>query len=270
MIDATKDLLKLGILQTRPEIGSIDHNIKNAARMFKKAALSGAELIMFPELFHVGYDLNIIGDKLCDYAQTSDGPLMDCFSILCRRYNICAVVPFIEIVDDRLYNSVAWIDYEGTVLHIYQKKHLWDIEKEYFTPGTKPPCIIDSPWGKIALMICYDVDFPEMSRYAALNGARLMLLPTAWAYENKDLWEIFLPARAAENMMYLAAANLYQPSPSAHMFGNSKVINPRGTTIAQLPVDCEDVLICEIDLSKVKEYRLRYPYLTDRSIDFQY
>jgi predicted amidohydrolase len=258
----------LGILQIQAVAGDLDKNAESACKLFLEAASQGAQLLVFPELFSTGYDLCVMKDNLHQLAQHRDGMLMQDFSALCRRKGVSAIIPFIEKEGNVLYNAAAWIDGLGHVKGIYRKRHLWAEEKEYFTPGNQPPLIVDTKWGRMALMICYDIDFPEMSRYAALQGAELLLLPTAWEYRNKDLYEIFLPSRAAENMMFVAGANMYQPSPNCHLFGNSRIINPRGTVVAQLPVDCEGVLLHDIDFSDVGKYRRKFPYLEDRHCDF--
>lgn len=260
----------LGLLQTECILGDREHNLKTAKKMFLEAAGKGANFIVLPELFYEGYDARLyVAEKIEETAQRNL-EMIEVFKALCQEKAVYAVVPFVEKADGKYYNALTFIDDAGRVVRTYQKAHLWDADKICFSPGDKGPGLVDTPFGKIALMICYDIDFPEMARYAALNGAEIVVLPVAWDFIHWDLYNIFTSARAADNMMYVCTANIFEKTETSYLFGGSRVVNPRGTPIAQLPICEGGMIIQEVDLAKVYEYRKAFPYLTDRQLTFNF
>ena len=164
------------------------------------------------------------------------------------------------------FNSSVVIDRGGNLMGTYDKQHLWALERFYFRSGCDTP-VFDTDFGRIGVMICYDMGFPEVARMLALQGADLILCPSAWCEEDMDVWDVNVPARALENTAFVAAVNRYGVEDRLVMPGHTKVCNPRGHVVAELAEEAEGVLHVELDLGEVVEYRQRSPYLRDRRPD---
>ena len=162
-------------------------NTQKACRMIAEAAAEGADLVVLPELFSTGYELNIVGPHVPELAEPVDGPTV----------------------------------------------HLWALERFYFRSGCDCP-VFDTDFGRIGVMICYDMGFPEVARMLALQGADLILCPSAWCQEDMDVWDVNAPARALENTAFVAAVNRYGVEDQLVMPGHTKVCNPRGHVVAEL------------------------------------
>jgi predicted amidohydrolase len=260
--------MKIGLLQTACVLGDRKENLTSAKKLFDDAVRKGAEFLVFPELFYEGYDLKSYTPENADETAKLNLEMLEIFRAMCKDSSVYAVVPFVEKDGSKLYNALVLIDAKGNIQCKYRKMHLWDADKSCFHDGDLGPCIVDTPFGRLALMICYDIDFPEMARYAAVKGAEIIILPSAWDYIHKDLWEIFLSARAADNMIFVCGVNLFEKTETGYLFGNSRIVNPRGTVVAQLPVHEGGVLVYEIDTKDVYDYRKRFPYLEDRRTRF--
>lgn len=260
----------LGLLQPECILGDTQHNLKISQEMFLEAAEKGANFIVLPELFYEGYDARAYAPAKIEETVQSNLEMIEVFKGLCAQKAAYAVVPFVEKLDGKYYNALTFIDDKGQVVCTYQKVHLWGADNRYFSHGDKGPGLVDTPFGKIALMICYDIDFPEMARYAALNGAEMIVLPVAWDFIHQDIYNIFTAARALDNMVFVCTSNMYEKTPKSYLFGNSKLINPRGTAIAQLPICESGIIVQEVDLYEVYRYRKDFPYLTDRQLTFNF
>ena len=164
------------------------------------------------------------------------------------------------------FNSSVVIDRQGELLGTYDKQHLWALERFYFRSGCDCP-VFDTDFGRIGVMICYDMGFPEVARMLALQGADLILCPSAWCQEDMDVWDVNAPARALENTAFVAAVSRYGVEDQLVMPGHTKVCNPRGHVVAELAEEAEGVLHVELDLNEVVDYRQRSPYLRDRRPD---
>ena len=161
------------------------------------------------------------------------------------------------------FNSAVLIDREGNVAGVYDKQHLWALERFYFRGGNGTP-VFQTDFGTIGIMICYDMGYPEVARMLALQGAQIVLCPSAWCEPDHDVWDINVPARALENTVFLCAVNRYGREQDLYMGGHSKVCDPRGRVVAELPDEGEGVLNVEIDLADVVSNRQTSPYLRDR------
>ena len=146
---------------------------------------------------------------------------------------------------------------------VYDKQHLWALERFYFRGGNGTP-VFQTDFGTIGIMICYDMGYPEVARMLALQGAQIVLCPSAWCEPDHDVWDINVPARALENTVFLCAVNRYGREQDLYMGGHSKVCDPRGRVVAELPDEGEGVLNVEIDLADVVSNRQTSPYLRDR------
>lgn len=149
----------------------------------------------------------------------------------------------------------------------FDKVHLWALERFYFRAGHEFP-VFDTEFGKVGIMVCYDMGFPEAARTLALKGAELIVCPSAWCVQDKDVWEINAPARALENTVFLGAVNRFgHEGDDLYMHGGSMVCGPRGGKMCQLTEEVEGILYADLDFDEVRKNRVTSPYLRDRRAD---
>lgn len=173
-------MVKVICCELAPAVGELDSNLALASAAVRSAA--GAGVIVLPELVTSGYCFASI-DEARSVAMRADHPVFAEWAD--ASGGAVVVAGFAELGEDgALYNSAALIDETG-VRAVYRKTHLWDTEKLWFTPGTAPAPVIDTPHGRIGLMICYDLEFPEMTRSVALRGAELLAVPTNWPWAER-------------------------------------------------------------------------------------
>lgn len=181
---------------------------------------------------------------------------------MAKQYRQKVVFGFPEKKEDCLFNSACFIDEEGEVLGTYQKVHLWDEEPKYFEAGSSFP-VWNTTIGKIGIMICYDTEFPESARSLALNGAEIILAPTANMTPFQHVQQLFIQSRAAENQVFVATTNQIGEEESTQFFGESAAANPFGHLLVK-GEDREEGLMVEIDLDLVRQARDFPLYLKDR------
>lgn len=260
--------IKLALVQFESELMDVKANVKKALHFIDEASKEKADLIVFPELFTTGYNSELIGDNYFDLAETVDGPTITALSEAAKKnsINIVAPIDLERQMPGVIYNSAVVINRNGQVIGDYDKTHLWAGDRFYFTAGNRYP-IFNLDFGKIGIMICYDGGFPEVSRILALQGAELILCPAAFPTWDKDMWDIYFKSRALENACFVAGINRVGKEDKLHMFGNNKLVNPRGKVLLDAPIDVEEMQIAEIDLDDVFEFRKTVPFLKDRRID---
>lgn len=268
MADEAKTM-KIALIQFEGELGNVPANRDKAVKMIAEAAANGADMVVLPELFSTGYHLNTIGPDIIELTESVDGPTVAALQAAAREGN-CYVVAGLSLYHDLPgvpYNSAVFINRDGSLQGTMDKVHLWALERFYFRAGCEFP-VFETEFGKVGIMICYDMGFPEAARMMALNGAELILCPSAWCVEDKDIWEINVPARALENTVFLAAVNRFgHEGGDLYMHGGSMVCGPRGQKIAQLEEEREGILYVDLDMSLVAKNRVMSPYLRDRRPD---
>ncbi|MGH8350141.1 MAG: nitrilase-related carbon-nitrogen hydrolase, partial [Pseudomonas sp.] len=159
--------------QLAPKIGDLAHNRTLTERAIRQAAFQGAQIVVLPELVQSGY-LFADRDEALNLAETVDGPTLHLWQALARELNLVIVGGFCErLPGDELANSAAMIDANG-LRAVYRKAHLWDAEKDIFTAGDAPPPVVETVHGRLGMLICYDLEFPEWVRLPALAGADLL------------------------------------------------------------------------------------------------
>lgn len=260
---------KIALVQFEGEIGNVEKNVAEACGLIAQAAENGADLVILPELFSTGYHLDTIGPHILDLAEPIDGPSVRALQQAAREAKcyVVAGVALIREVGGVPYNSAVLIDREGNVAGSYDKVHLWALERFYFRAGASYP-VFDTDFGRIGIIICYDLGFPEAARSLALQGADLVVCPSAWCVEDMDVWEINAPARALENTVFLAAVNRFgREGGDLYMPGRSMVCNPRGRKLGQLDEEKAGILYVDLDASDIDTYRVKSPYMRDRRAD---
>jgi beta-ureidopropionase len=257
---------KITLAQFESKLCDPPANVVKAIPMIRQAGLDGSDMIMFPEMFTTGYELSIVGPRITELAEPVNGPTITALREAAKQAGVYVVTPIALYHDDLPgvpFNSAVLIDREGNVAGVYDKQHLWALERFYFRGGNGTP-VFQTDFGTIGIMICYDMGYPEVARMLALQGAQIVLCPSAWCEPDHDVWDINVPARALENTVFLCAVNRYGREQDLYMGGHSKVCDPRGRVVAELPDEGEGVLNVEIDLADVVSNRQTSPYLRDR------
>jgi predicted amidohydrolase len=232
---------------------------KNMAKAYQYIAAchktSKARLMVLPESFTTGF--TPVGDtrKLWKAVDTIPGKLTDEAVKWAREFDIYIVFPTYERGEhpDIVYNSAALIGPEG-VLGVYRKTHPFPTERQeaggWTTPGTKP-CCVETPLGRIGIVICYDGDFPELARVTTLMGAEVICRPSAFL-RTFDHWELTNRARAYDNHVYWIATNSIGPDASgSYFFGSSMIIHPSGFKMAQAR-SCDEFIWAELDPDPIR------------------
>lgn len=261
--------MKIALVQFEGAICEVEANTAHACDLIAEAARNGADLVVLPELFSTGYNLDIVGPRILDLAERVDGPTVAALRAAGRENNVY-VIAGLALVKEQLpavaFNSSVFIDRAGELMGTFDKAHLWALERFYFRSGNELP-VFDTEFGKVGVMICYDMGFPEVARILALKGAELIVCPSAWCEEDHDVWNYNTQCRALENTVFLAAVNRHGREDDLYMGGHTRVCNPRGAVIAELAEEAEGILYAELDFEQLKTFRTASPYLRDRRPD---
>ncbi|MCL2804127.1 MAG: carbon-nitrogen hydrolase [Micrococcales bacterium] len=169
-------------MQLSPKIADVAANLAAIAQELERAARDQVELLVLPELATCGYSMTPKEARACSLAVEDE--VLQGWSELLAGSNTTAVIGFCENAGEVLYNSAAVI-VPGAAPVAYRKLHLWDTEKLIFAPGTNEPPVLQTPAGALAVIICYDLEFPEIPRSVALRGAEILAVPTNWPMRTK-------------------------------------------------------------------------------------
>ncbi|CAG9414403.1 nitrilase-related carbon-nitrogen hydrolase [Providencia alcalifaciens] len=262
----TDNQVKVALAQFDSELGNKIGNLQRMAQLCEQAASQGAKLICFPELSTTGYRGDLLSTQLWDLSDFDGSETYCLFSQLASRLSITIVAGFAERGErlGEVYNSVGvWNPGCENISGVFRKVHAFGIEKQWFKSGDTFP-VFDTPIGKIGVMICYDMGFPEVARILTLQGAELLIAPSAWCIQDRDMWDINTACRALENGTHLLAVNRWGHEEDLHLFGGSKIMGPRGQVLCEASCEQEQLLVGEIDFRLQAHTRLNVPYLRDR------
>ncbi|MBD5097427.1 MAG: N-carbamoylputrescine amidase [Lachnospiraceae bacterium] len=266
---------------------SSDKNISKAESMVKKAADMGANIVLLPELFENTYfcqERKYESYKLA--VPVSENAAVHAMSALAKELHVVIPVSFYEQDGNSLFNSVAMIDADGSVMGVYRKTHIPDDhfyqEKFYFTPGDTGFKVWNTAFCKIGVGICWDQWFPEAARCMALDGAELLLYPTAIGSEpiletdSMPHWRRCMQGHSAANIMPVAAANRIgteeinpceenaNQSSALKFYGSSFITDETGEILQSASRDKEEIILQEFDLDSIAENRLSWGVFRDR------
>ena len=228
----------IAVAQLAITIGEPDANRQAAATAVAEAAAAGARLVVLPELCDSGYVFGDDAEKAFAEAESLASPADDSATLrqwrdLAAEHDLVIVGGFCELgAGGRLHNSAAVVDASGT-LAVYRKAHLWDKEKLVFTPGDEQPPVVDLPIGRVGVMICYDLEFPEWVRLPALAGADLIAAPVNWPHASWPTGErpaevIKAQAAAATNGVFVAVCDRCQDERGVSWISGSLIAGPDG------------------------------------------
>jgi len=256
---------------------NVTANLIEVSRQISSATQAGARLIVLPENFA------IMGmhdeDQVRIGEEEGSGPIQDFLSEQAKKnkiWLIAGTIPLKSEREDKIYSACLVYNEKGESVTRYDKIHLFDVnlnvsnetycESETIVPGNQV-VVVDTPFGKIGLAICYDLRFPELFRQLVLKGAEIIVLPSAFtAITGNAHWEILLRARAIENLCYvIASAQGGYHVNGRQTHGDSMLIDPWGTILDHLP-DGSGYVIADIDIENVKNIRLNFPVLEHRKI----
>ena len=230
-----------------------------------QAASAGARLLVLPELFLTGY--NIGADALHTQAEAADGPAAAQAAAVARETEVALLYGYPERgADGHLYNSALLLGPKGDRLANYRKTHLFgDMERAIFSPGDEPFVLADLAGTRIGLLICYDVEFPELARGLAVRGAELVAVPTALMQPYDFVPRMMLPVRAFENQVFMIYANRCGTESGMTYVGESCIVAPDGSVLARAGAG-EVLLTATLDDAAMAESRAANTYLRDRKV----
>lgn len=267
-------LVCVAICQVSLQVGEVARNRAIALDAVGRAADEGARIIVLPELAPSGY-VFASPQEARSTAEPPDGPTVSEWAQVARRRDLTIVGGFNELGDDgQLYNSAVLVDPSG-VRAVYRKVHLWDAESDFFVPGTAPPPVVETEFGRVAMMICYDVEFPEWVRLPALAGADLLAVPTNWPAEpvppgERPMVVANVQAAAFANRMFIAAACRCGTERGVSWVGGSVIAGPDGYPLAgPAGADDPELLLarCDLTLARSKATSSRNdPHLDRRPV----
>jgi len=263
-------------------------NFEKAIARVREAAGRGATLICLPELFRTLYIGQREDHDLFNLAEPVPGPSTEALGKVARELGVVIVASLFERRAPGLYhNTAAILDADGTVAGIYRKMHIPDdpsyYEKFYFAPGDLGFKAFDTAAGRIGTLVCWDQWYPEGARLTALQGAAILLYPTAigWHPAEKaqygpqqlDAWRTIQRSHAIANGCYVAAVNrvgfeqLDGQGAGLEFWGQSFLADPFGVVLAEAPADAEAILVAPLDLKRLEDVRRNWPFLRDRRVD---
>ena len=253
-------------------VGEVESNRAVAAAAIAESAGHGAELVVLPELCDSGYVFTGEAEARALATPVARNPTLREWQVLAAQYRTTIVGGFCELGEDGLvYNSAAFVGPDG-VIAVYRKAHLWDAEKLVFTPGDAPPPVVDLPFGRAGLMICYDLEFPEWVRLAALAGADLIAAPVNWPAMPVPASErpcdvVRVQADACVNGVFIAVADRCRVERGVSWVGGTVIVGPDGyPLVGPVTADESAVLVasCELARARKKQISEHNDVLADR------
>ena len=280
--------INVGIIQQH-NTADIKQNMQRLAESIKSLAQDGANLIVLQELHNGLYFCQTENVDLFDLAESIPGPSTEFYGSLAKELGVIIVTSLFEKRAPGLYhNTAVVIESDGTIAGKYRKMHIPDdpayYEKFYFTPGDLGFHPIDTSIGRLGVLVCWDQWYPEAARLMALQGAELLIYPTAIGYESSDseeeqqrqreAWTTVQRGHAVANGLPVISVNRvgFEPDPSKQtngiqFWGSSMVVGPQGEFLYRAPADEEVSRIVKVDFERSEQVRRWWPFLRDRRID---
>ncbi|MEK6985476.1 MAG: carbon-nitrogen hydrolase [Candidatus Thermoplasmatota archaeon] len=278
--------VKLGLLQTHAS-NSAKENLERTLKLIDQAAKKGANVVCTQELFLGPYFCQEEDAANFDLAESIPGPTTAALAKKAKQHGIVIVASLFEKRAKGLYHNTAVVlDADGALMGTYRKMHIPDdprfYEKFYFTPGDAEGPRGESPWkvfntrfGRLGVLICWDQWYPEAARLTAMQGADILVYPTAigtWTGEMEykpiqhDAWRTIQRSHSIANGCFVAAINRVGTEGDLEFWGGSFVSRPMGVMAAEAG-DKEEVLVVECDLADIEVTRRGWPFFRDRRVD---
>ena len=247
-------VFQMAVSERQFSLGEIETNVKEMQEDVRlcKERHPGVQLVVFPELSATGYFLT---SSLHEVAEEKDGSIFKQMSHTAKRHGVYLLYGYVEKdALGKIYDSCMLINAEGECAANYRKIHLTPPEKEFFTAGDDP-VVVDTDLGKVALVICWDLAFPEYSLHFSKNQVDLVLAPSAWESPYESPFVKFGSARALDSTTYLAASNHLGTSGELEFFGQSTVYSPEGNVLPYEDHLEDKLYITTIDFNKTKQLK---------------
>jgi N-carbamoylputrescine amidase len=265
---------------------SASANLDKAALRVKEAAGRGAQIICLEELFRTPYFCQREDPAIFDLAEAVPGPTTELFGRIAKEAGVVVVASVFERRAPGLHhNTAVVIDADGTIAGVYRKMHIPDdplyYEKYYFAPGDLGFRAFPTRFGKVGTLVCWDQWYPEAARLTAMQGADLLVYPTAIGWHPSEkaahgssqhaAWETIQRSHAIANGVFVAAVNRVghegEAGAGLEFWGGSFVANPSGAVLAKASHDREEVLVVECNAAESELVRRNWPFFRDRRID---
>ncbi len=262
---------------------NIDDNILQAEKMVRKAASKGAQIILLQELFETPYFCQKQKPDFFAFAHSAeDSKTLRLFTALARELQVVLPISFFEKAGTAYYNSVAMIDADGSIMGFYRKTHIPDgpgyQEKYYFNPGDLGLKVWQTRYARIGLGICWDQWFPELARSLVLQGAELLLYPTAIGSEpqdadldSRDHWQLVMRGHAGANLCPVIASNRIGreviDDSTISFYGSSFMTDEKGGMVQEADRQSETILVHEYNLDNIEKARASWGVFRDRRPD---
>jgi omega-amidase len=256
-------LLTIALAQMDVLTGQPDANLARARDFAAQARDAGADLLLLPELWFNGYDLERAGERATPLGEGGFAHMTE----IAREFGLHLVGSLLERHDGGVSNTAVLYAPDGTLLGSYRKIHRFRLMQEhrYLAPGDCAT-LCPTPWGPVGLAICYDLRFPELFRVMALAGAVLFLVPAQWPVRRVEAWLLLARARAAENELIVAACNRVGNDGQVTFPGRSLVVDPWGNVLVEGD-DRAGLLIAQVDLREIRKARRYLTVYEDRRPD---
>ena len=259
--------VRIAVAQYEPHVGELEHNLSQAVIQATAAANRGANLIVLPELASSGYVFGDEAEAERSAEDPDDGPTVRALREVCAAHECYIVAGISERDGDCRHNSAVLIGASGRMA-TYRKLHLYYDEQTWFKPGDELP-VVDLPFGRVGMIICFDLWFPEPARALALAGAEIIAVPTNWvASFKRTVWDdrgycqgdYVAMATAAQNGVIMACADRIGVERAVHFIGASIIVGADGWPVAgPASKDQDELLIADGDLDSVEQERHRTP-----------
>lgn len=251
-----------------------DKNMIKIVEWLNKAVQKfSPDLVVFPETITTGFATTLSKEELWDLVDTVPGRLTDVIAKEAKKLGVHVVFPTYERGKKRgdIYNSAVMIDANGDIMGVYRKVHVYPPEKQWVIPGIETP-VFETPFAKIGIVICYDGDYPELSRKLAMKGAEIIVRPSA-LLRSFEIWNLTNCARAYDNHVYLIGVNAVGPDASDnYYFGNSMIVSPIAQRMA-LTTAAESIVHATLDPDPLKyisygtDVPMIFSHMEDRNIE---
>lgn len=251
--------MRIFVFQMLPVLEKPDVQWRKIEETVQKAKNHGCDLFVLPEFFSTGFEVQLIKNQA---ATLNDGSFEQ-LSQISKKYKVYLVGTHPEVRDDKIFNTAVMWDSNGKVIGQFSKWHLFSplFEDRILSPGDHIE-VIETPWGKIGLIVCYDLRFPELTRQITLKGMDILIVPAFWPQPRLSHWKILLQARAIENQIFVVGCNRSSDAGTTN-FGHSMVVDPNGEILAEAGPQ-EVLLNVFIEVNRIQEIRNSIPVFKDR------
>lgn len=254
--------MKVAVISMRPKVGDKKANIEKMEKYIKN---NDADLIVFGEMSLTGYPLK---DEFRDYAEEINGPSIKHFKKLAKKYN-CYIVFGMPLWDENvkglLHNSAVMV-HPNDKIDYYDKWFLINagpFEEKLFFDGGEKLSLCETKFGKIGLIICYDIYFPELCKAYSLLGADIIICISASPNTTRKFFETLIPARAIENTVFMIYSNIVGTQENLVFWGGSQIYDPLAKQLKKAPYFKENIICCDLSLEKINISRSHRPLLRD-------